>query len=126
MCGGASVMPFDEKPEEPAGPSVEELMDNFQKELDKANAETERLRKEMGDKVEADRVIADKAVAAEDEGKKGAEVLDELSMEDRKTARGRQKQKAITAVGRRDTILTGPLGQVGETSGLRRKTLLGE
>jgi hypothetical protein len=42
-----------------------------------------------------------------------------------KDARERQKKQAAGAVGRRDTILTGPAGLAGDPTGAERKTLLG-
>jgi hypothetical protein len=40
-------------------------------------------------------------------------------------SRDRTRKKAMGAYGRSDTILTGPLGDVGQVSG-QRKTLLGQ
>jgi len=62
----------------------------------------------------------------QDEAKRraGEQESKETALRTRNEARGRQASLARGAGGRRDTILTGPIGDTGEAAG-EQKTLLG-
>ena len=125
VCNSSNtVMPFEDK--KPKPDPVMDMIAGLNKQIDESRAETDRLAKELQERDEASRKAEEAARKAEDEGKQGSAVLDEMTQEERRSARGRQRQKAVAAFGRRDTILTGPLGEVGQMSGMSKKTLLGE